>query len=95
MIILKNWTLKLSAKICFMQSNIFFYFHDKPGKQLAQDSPTLQQTSLIIKKANEEPTRDIQENLQIFFDYYSELHALDTGRVLFRAFESLPQLSEE
>lgn len=50
---------------------------DKPGKQLALilASPMMQQTFSAMKEANGELTRDIQEKLQIFSEYYSVLYA--------------------
>lgn len=53
-----------------MQNNVFFYFSDKPGKQVAWvlASLVLKQTFPAIKKANGEPTKDTQVKLQIFSD---------------------------
>lgn len=70
-----------------------FYFRDKPGRQLARvlASPVLYHVLLAMKRANGELTKDVQEKLKIFSDYYSELYVPKStqgdGNIFFRAFD--------
>lgn len=94
--ILKFWMLRL-----LYTQQCSFDFQDKPGKHLARVPayPPTQQISPAIENTNGELTRDTQEKLQIFADFYSLLYASEGHQYSEGAFlqilDFLPQLTEE